>query len=855
MQVLQELPSNLAHSILCSASTSINLQLTHLPHDHHPIAVAAAFPEIASQGSLKMDIFSAGVPAALTAISLFPKLLASDTNLENPKPRNAHSIVVSDSRSVFSVHSSFFPRPTGPPLRDDTPSELVGLHHQHQRRLKSNNNNMAASLANAPAVRSVMLAFIAALQQCNPLHVKVNCMTFGEQFLCDVLQMSAFNTGLESLDIALPFTARQTFRDGMRFSRAIYNLGTLSRLRSLSLVYLEPSVATGQVVSALEQLALLTKLVLLPAHETMLISGKPVVGVSVEFLSGLESLLELQVCSSMGQVACKEIAEALPQLNSLTKLALAMHSDRFLAAGNPRCRGELRQDGSTPEEYDSAHVNGAHLGVVLRQVTACTSLRVLNLLSCPIEFQSIGHIEWVVRKLPHLEHMQCPDISDCRVSDELDEDVSAQILGSVESLLDAFSACSQLSSLSLSLPSPQFTVLKHAWKFWGCFTALSSLNELQIHFYQCFRATTASLSTAVDSMASQVEGMHIHLEEGDCASVSPVLGMLSKLTSLSLTGAQCMTTVSKTATVFRTFDLAHLGCLTDLQQLNIRACGIHFGGKQFSDESSWELFGQLGHLSGLENIRLSSGLACVGSGAAFTPCSRLSCLDLTATDPVLVSGIELRGSAVNLPKVRVELIAPVVDSLSPLTELQILRLGYRRMTSKCAKLLRYRVLPNLVRLRQFSIEHCDCSTFDLVRVLQGLRCIKSLEDLDLSGNTVAGGASVSMALNCLSSLRCLNLSSGRFEKYTLKALGKTLQQLPALRSVDLSFNCADDRYFHVGLEALIKSSGLHGIQSIEMHSSDQFKMSTSAQLELGEYLEEARAVDPLRFVKLAELYP
>lgn len=68
--MLTQLPTNLAFVVHASI-VPVNVQLPALPQDLHSLAVHALFPEIASQGSLGLDV-SVGTAAAIAALSASP---------------------------------------------------------------------------------------------------------------------------------------------------------------------------------------------------------------------------------------------------------------------------------------------------------------------------------------------------------------------------------------------------------------------------------------------------------------------------------------------------------------------------------------------------------------------------------------------------------------------------------------------------------------------------------------------------------------------------------------------------------------------------------------------------------------
>ena len=75
LQVLRELPTNLAVFVLQASAVPLNVQLPALPEDLHGLAVQAAFPDIVARGCLSLDVALVGTAAATAALSAFPGLL------------------------------------------------------------------------------------------------------------------------------------------------------------------------------------------------------------------------------------------------------------------------------------------------------------------------------------------------------------------------------------------------------------------------------------------------------------------------------------------------------------------------------------------------------------------------------------------------------------------------------------------------------------------------------------------------------------------------------------------------------------------------------------------------------------
>lgn len=75
LQVLRELPTNLAVSVLQVSAVPLNLQLPMLPEDLHGLALQASLPDIVARGCLSLDLARVGIAAATAALSAFPGLL------------------------------------------------------------------------------------------------------------------------------------------------------------------------------------------------------------------------------------------------------------------------------------------------------------------------------------------------------------------------------------------------------------------------------------------------------------------------------------------------------------------------------------------------------------------------------------------------------------------------------------------------------------------------------------------------------------------------------------------------------------------------------------------------------------
>ena len=75
LQVLRQLPTNLAVSVLQGSVVPFNVQLPALPEDLHGLAVQAAFPDIVARGCLSLDVALVGSAAATAALSAFRSLL------------------------------------------------------------------------------------------------------------------------------------------------------------------------------------------------------------------------------------------------------------------------------------------------------------------------------------------------------------------------------------------------------------------------------------------------------------------------------------------------------------------------------------------------------------------------------------------------------------------------------------------------------------------------------------------------------------------------------------------------------------------------------------------------------------
>ncbi|XP_048866548.1 LOW QUALITY PROTEIN: leucine-rich repeat-containing protein 31-like [Brienomyrus brachyistius] len=92
--------------------------------------------------------------------------------------------------------------------------------------------------------------------------------------------------------------------------------------------------------------------------------------------------------------------------------------------------------------------------------------------------------------------------------------------------------------------------------------------------------------------------------------------------------------------------------------------------------------------------------------------------------------------------------------------------------------------------QNLSLSHCDLTATDVVELATLLPFLSSLDEMDLSWNDLIGGSlkALTFHLQHVCRLRALRLSGCRLSPQDLAALGETLEELPLLEVLDLSWN-------------------------------------------------------------------
>ncbi|XP_023686091.2 leucine-rich repeat-containing protein 31 isoform X2 [Paramormyrops kingsleyae] len=92
--------------------------------------------------------------------------------------------------------------------------------------------------------------------------------------------------------------------------------------------------------------------------------------------------------------------------------------------------------------------------------------------------------------------------------------------------------------------------------------------------------------------------------------------------------------------------------------------------------------------------------------------------------------------------------------------------------------------------QSLSLSHCDLTATDVVELATLLPFLSGLDEMDLSWNDLIGGSlkALTFHLQHVCRLRALRLSGCRLSTQDLAALGETLEELPLLEVLDLSWN-------------------------------------------------------------------
>ncbi|KAJ8278119.1 hypothetical protein GJAV_G00084080 [Gymnothorax javanicus] len=148
---------------------------------------------------------------------------------------------------------------------------------------------------------------------------------------------------------------------------------------------------------------------------------------------------------------------------------------------------------------------------------------------------------------------------------------------------------------------------------------------------------------------------------------------------------------------------------------------------------------------------------------------------------------------------------------SPVDSEQCLTAGWGRVNQFVQK------LGKKLNSQSLNLGHCDLTATDVLELATLLPFLPQLEELDLSWNDLIGGSVKALAahLRNVNSLRRLRLSSCRLTAEDLTALGETLEYLPILEVMDLSWNASVGGNLHGLTDRLQPGSAMKELHLVE----------------------------------------